>query len=153
MEYRTEGERSGLIKGLAMIVGAAFALAGVAGFFVTGFENFAQPTDKKLLIFEVNPLHNIVHLLIGIAGLLMARRLSSARLFGWLLAGGYGLTFIHGLFVANQDTSANFLSINTADNWLHLFSAAAGLVIALIPRDRGGFRENRFIDFRDSGNQ
>ena len=71
----------------------------------------------------------------GLAGLALWRRLDTARTYGWLLAAGYGLAFIYGLFAAgNRDL--NFLSINGADNGLHLVSAVAGLAIALWPVDR-----------------
>jgi ABC-type transport system involved in multi-copper enzyme maturation permease subunit len=120
---------------LALAIGAVYTLIGVAGFFVTGFDNFAAETDKTLLGFEVNPLHNIVHLAIGLAGLALWRRLDTARTYGWLLAAGYGLAFIYGLFAAgNRDI--NFLSLNGADNILHLVSALAGVAIALWPATR-----------------
>ncbi len=120
---------------LALVIGAVYTLVGVAGFFVTGFENFAAETDKTLLGFEINPLHNIVHLVIGLAGLALWRRLDTARTYGWLLAAGYGLAFIYGLFAAGN-SDINFLSINGADNGLHLVSALAGAAIALWPASR-----------------
>lgn len=52
-----------------------------------------------------------------------------------MLAIGYGATFVFGLFVADTDTPANFLALNTPDNWLHLGSALAGLAVALWPAD------------------
>jgi ABC-type transport system involved in multi-copper enzyme maturation permease subunit len=120
---------------LALAIGVIYTLIGIAGFFVTGFDNFAAETDKTLLGFEVNPLHNIVHLAIGLAGLALWRRLDTARTYGWLLAAGYGLAFIYGLFAAgNRDI--NFLSLNGADNILHLVSAIAGVAIALWPAER-----------------
>ena len=73
---------------LALAIGAVYTLVGILGFFVTGFENFASETDKTLLGFEINPLHNLVHLAIGLAGLALWRRLDTARLYGWLLAIG-----------------------------------------------------------------
>src|SRR5215210_4989237 len=50
-----------------------WTLLGVIGFFVTGFDDFAAHTGESLLGFMINPLHNIVHLVIGVAGLLMGR--------------------------------------------------------------------------------
>jgi uncharacterized membrane protein YuzA (DUF378 family) len=120
---------------LALAIGVIYTVIGLAGFFVTGLENFAAETDKTLLGFEINPLHNIVHLVIGLAGLALWRRLDTARTYGWLLAAGYGLTFLYGLFAAGN-SDINFLSINGADNGLHLVSAAAGLAIALWPTTR-----------------
>lgn len=133
----TDPDRVKLVKGLALGIGAVYTLVGILGFFVTGFDNFAEETNETLLGFEVNPLHNIVHLLIGLAGLAMARQLGTARTYGWLLAAGYGLVFLYGLF-AVDDSDINFLSLNWADNWLHLVTVLAGLVIALLPvrRDR-----------------
>ena len=120
---------------LALAIGAVYTLVGILGFFITGFENFAAETDKTLLGFEINPLHNLVHLTIGLAGLALWRRLDTARTYGWLLAIGYGATFIYGLFAAGNSDS-NFLSINGADNGLHLVSAIAGVAIALWPARR-----------------
>jgi hypothetical protein len=120
---------------LALAIGAVYTLVGILGFLVAGLEDFAAETDKTLLGFELNPLHNIVHMAIGLAGLALWRRLDSARLYGWLLAAGYGATFVYGLLAAgNRDI--NFLSINGADNGLHLVSAIAGLAIALWPAQR-----------------
>jgi hypothetical protein len=91
---------------LALVIGAAYVLAGLAGFAVTGFDGFAAPDGELLLGLEVNPLHNIVHLLIGAAGLALWNRLDRARIYGWLLAIGYGAVFVYGLFVANSDEPA-----------------------------------------------
>jgi Domain of unknown function (DUF4383) len=91
---------------LALAIGVIYTLVGIAGFFVTGFDNFAAETDKTLLGFEINPLHNLV-----------------------------GLAFLYGLFAAGN-SDINFLSINGADNGLHLVSALAGLAIALWPARR-----------------
>jgi ABC-type transport system involved in multi-copper enzyme maturation permease subunit len=115
---------------LALAIGIVYTLVGLLGFLVTGFDNFASETNKTLLGFEINPLHNIVHLLIGAAGIAMWRPLRTARLYGWILAAGYGLTFLFGLFAAGN-SDINFLSLNGADNGLHLVSALAGLAVAL----------------------
>jgi hypothetical protein len=129
---------------LALIIGAVYTLIGILGFFVTGFDDFAAHTDETLLGFSINPLHNIVHLLIGAAGIALARTLGGARTYGWLLAAGYGVTFLYGLFAAGKEEPLNFLSLNWADNWLHLLSALAGLAIALGPvRDAVHGRDTR----------
>jgi ABC-type transport system involved in multi-copper enzyme maturation permease subunit len=120
---------------LALAIGAVYTLVGIVGFLITGFENFAAETDKTLLGFEINPLHNIVHLAIGLAGLALWRRLDTARTYGWLLAAGYGLAFLYGLFAAGN-SDINFLSLNGPDNGLHLVSTLAGLAIALWPANR-----------------
>lgn len=122
---------------LALAIGVVYLLVGLAGFAVTGFDGFAEyDPEKSLLGFQVNPLHNIVHILIGVLGVTMWKRRSSARTYGWLLAIGYGLTSIYGLIAVNN-SDINFLNINGADNVLHILSTLAGLAIALWPdRDR-----------------
>ncbi|MGY1806546.1 DUF4383 domain-containing protein [Blastococcus sp. SYSU D00669] len=117
---------------LALAFGAVYLLIGIIGFFITGFDDFAgHGQDEHLLGFMINPLHNIVHIVIGIAGLLLARTLAGARTYGWLLALGYGAAFLYGVFAVGQDW--DFLNLNWADNVLHLATALVGLVIALAP--------------------
>ena len=132
---------------IALAVGIAYTAVGLLGFAVTGFDDFAaHDTGETLLGFELNPLHNIVHLIIGLAGLAMWRTLTSARAYGWALAIGYGATFVYGLFAVDED-DINFLSLNQADNWLHLASTLLGLAAALWPaRDR----DERTIDLTAS---
>jgi hypothetical protein len=117
---------------LALVFGAVYLLVGIIGFFITGFDNFAgNEQHEMLLFFMINPLHNIVHIVIGLAGLLLARTLAGARTYGWLLAVGYAAAFVYGLIAVGKDW--DFLNINGADNVLHLATAVVGLVIALAP--------------------
>jgi hypothetical protein len=117
---------------LALAFGVVYLLVGVIGFFITGFDAFADNTqDEMLLFFMINPLHNIVHIVIGLAGIALSRTLAGARTYGWLLAVGYGAAFVYGLIAAGQDW--DFLNINAADNVLHIATAVVGLVMALGP--------------------
>ena len=116
---------------LSLAFGAIYLLVGVVGFFVTGFSNFVGQDAGTLIVFDINPLHNIVHILIDVAGLVLGRTLAGARTYGWLLAVGYGAAFVYGLIAMGKEW--DFLSINTADNVLHILTALVGLVIALMP--------------------
>ena len=132
MRTRNDHDTTDLAQKGALVIGAVYTLVGLVGFAVTGFDDFAGKTGETLLGFELNPLHNIVHLLIGVAGLALWRRRDTARTYGWMLFVGYGATFFYGLAVAGKEASdGNFLSLNGADNGLHLVSALAGLAIAL----------------------
>jgi hypothetical protein len=128
----TTGARS-VPQLLALIFGAVYLLVGIIGFFVTGFDNFAGNSQHEMLIglFMINPLHNIAHILVGVAGLALARTLSGARTYGWLLAGLYAALFVYGLIAVGK--SWDFLNINAGDNVLHILTAVVGLVIALMP--------------------
>jgi len=117
---------------LALVFGAVYLLVGIVGFFVTGFDNFADNSQHEMLLFfMINPLHNVVHIVIGLAGLLLARTLTGARTYGWLLAVGYAAAFVYGLIAVGE--SWDVLNINPADNVLHILTAMVGLVIALAP--------------------
>jgi len=131
---------------LAMVIGAVYTLVGVVGFVITGFDDFFGHTGRTLVGFEVNGMHNVVHLLVGLAGLALARTLSGARTYGWLLAVGYGAAFLYGLFAVGRDW--DFLSLNWADNWLHLLTALVGLAIALGPVHSGATTRRRDTSLR-----
>lgn len=119
---------------LALGFGAVYVVVGLVGFAVTGFSGFAEPnTNDKLLFFELNPFHNVGHLLTGMTGVVLAAKLSTARLYGWILVGSHIVLLAAGLIAANEDRPLNFFSFNGADNVLHLGVILLGLVIALIP--------------------
>ncbi|WP_138997667.1 DUF4383 domain-containing protein [Rhodococcus zopfii] len=130
------------VQTAALVVGALFLLVGVLGFIpgiTTDYDTmtFAGHHSEAMLlgVFNVSILHNIVHLLFGVAGLAMARTVSSARAF--LVGGGviYAVLWVYGL-VIDMDSSANFVPVNTADNWLH-FALAVAMIAAgvlLTPR-------------------
>ena len=109
---------------VALAFGAIYLLIGIVGFFITGFGDFFGQDHGTLIIFDINPMHNVVHILIGVAGLLLARTLEGARTYGWLLAAGYGAAFLYGVFAVGQDW--DFLNLNWADNILHLATAIVG---------------------------
>ncbi|GAA2499831.1 DUF4383 domain-containing protein [Streptomyces gobitricini] len=121
------------VQQAALAVGAVFLLVGILGFIpgiTTDYDTmkFAEHhSEAKLLgIFQVSILHNIVHLLFGIAGIAMARTAPSARNF--LVGGGviYLILWIYGLII-DRDSAANFIPVNMADNWLH-FVLGVGMI-------------------------
>lgn len=122
----------------AMVVGATFLLVGVLGFIpgiTTNYDDMTfagHESEAKLLgIFEVSILHNIVHLLFGVVGLWAARAAVTA---GWyLLLGGlvYAVLWLYGLLI-DKDSSANFVPLNTADDWLHFVLAVAMIALGAL---------------------
>ena len=114
-------------------VGAVFLLVGILGFIpgittdYSSMEIAGHESHAKLLgIFEVSVLHNVVHLLFGVAGLLAARTMASARTY--LIGGGviYLVLWIYGM-VIDKDSDANFVPMNVADDWLH-FALGVGMI-------------------------
>jgi arginine exporter protein ArgO len=144
-----QGDRDhgSLLKKAATAVGAVFLLVGILGF-IPGITSHIYPMDlmntnkvtsnEKLLgIFEVSVLHNLVHVLFGVAGLLMARTWDGAK--NYLIGGGviYLVLWLYGLVIP-KDSPANFVPVNSADDWLHFVLGAAmiALGVLLAKRDR-----------------
>jgi hypothetical protein len=133
MERVTTRDRSP-VQLLAMLVGATFLLVGIAGFIpgITshlygGLDFAGHNSDAEVLhIFQTSWLHNIVHLAFGIAGLSLARTWAGAR--AYLIGGGiiYLALWLYGLIVG-PDSGANFVPMNTADDWLH-FVLGLGMI-------------------------
>lgn len=132
-----------LLQKAAMAVGVVFVLTGILGFIpgvTTDYDQMGfagHESGAELLgLFQVSILHNIVHLLYGIAGIAAAKSYAGSRTY--LIGGGviYLVLWIYGL-VVGQDSSANFVPLNGADDWLHLFLGIGmiGLGVAL-SRDR-----------------
>ena len=131
----------------AMVVGAVFLLVGIAGFIpgiTTNYDQlqFAGHQSGALLlgVFQVSILHNIVHLLFGVAGLAMGRTVAGAR--NYLIGGGviYAVLWLFGLLIGDT-APANFVPVNTADDWLHLVLAVGMIGLGvLLGRDRRALR-------------
>jgi hypothetical protein len=135
------GSRS-LVRTAALAVAATFLLVGVLGFIpgITtdyGTMQFAgHNSEAKLLgIFQVSILHNIVHLLFGAAGLAMARTAAGARTY--LIGGGaiYLVLWLYGLII-DHESAANFVPVNSADNWLHLFLGLGMIALGVLTTRR-----------------
>jgi Domain of unknown function (DUF4383) len=115
---------------LATVFGAVYLLVGVLGFFVTSGIGFFATEGRNLIIFEVNPLHNIIHLAIGAALLLSGLgSVQAAKATNSTIGAVYLLVGIVGLFLAGS--SLNIIALNGADNVLHLASALVLLAVGL----------------------
>jgi hypothetical protein len=133
----------------ALVVGLSFMAVGVLGFIpgiTTNFDDLAfagHESDAELLgLFEVSVLHNIVHLVFGVAGVMLARTHVGARSF--LVVGGllYLGLWLYGMAI-DRASDANFLPLNEADDWLHFGLGAAMVLLGALAwspdrRLRGG---------------
>jgi len=149
MTVRTGAAARTPVQIATVVVAAVFLLVGVLGFvpgITTDYDQltlFGHMSGAALLgIFDVSVLHNLVHLLFGVVGLVAARTPGGAR--SYLLVGGviYLVLFLYGLLIP-MDGPANFVPVNTADNYLHLVLAIAmvGLGVALGRRTSGVARD------------
>jgi uncharacterized protein DUF4383 len=138
VDAASRGTTTTTVQKAAVTVAVVFLAVGVLGFIpgiTTDYDTMmfgGHHSEAKLLgLFQVSVLHNIVHLLFGIAGLLLARSAAGARNF--LIGGGivYLVLWIYGL-VIDQDSSANFVPLNSADNWLHLLLGVGMVALGIL---------------------
>lgn len=126
------------VRTAAQVVAAVFLLVGVLGFIpgiTTNYDTMqfaGHQSDALLLgVFEVSILHNIVHLLFGAAGFALARTAGGAKAF--LVGGGavYLVLWLYGLII-DKTSAANFVPLNTADDWLHFVLGVGMIALGLV---------------------
>ena len=113
---------------LAWVFGGILVLFGVLGF-VPG-----MTTDGMLLgIFMVDGLHNLIHLVTGLAALAAARGMYSHRLFFQVFGIVYAVVAVLGLLMGGN--ILGLIMTNMADHLLHLVLAAAFLYAGFMMKE------------------
>lgn len=109
----------------ALVFGVVYLVVGLVGFAVTGFDNFAnEAPGDKLIVFAINPLHNIAHIGVGALLLVGSSRHEAAKSVNLMVGVVYLLLAILGFAgVLVED----LLNVNQADNFLHIGTAALAL--------------------------
>ncbi|WP_426998520.1 DUF4383 domain-containing protein [Pseudarthrobacter sp. N5] len=114
------------VQNVGMGLGIVLMVVGVLGFIpgVTARYSelmFLGPDSHAMFLglFQVSMLLNVVQLAIGAAGWAMSRSGMGARNFLMAFGALYIILSIFGLSVG-VGSAANFLSLNTMDNWTHM---------------------------------
>lgn len=115
-----------MLRKVALIFGIVFLLVGVLGLVTPGGMGMsADPPSAMILgLFPVNVLHNVVHLLFGVWGIVASRSWNGAKTYGQIGGVIYIVLAVLG-FVA--PTTFGLIPIGGNDIWLH---AVLGLVLA-----------------------
>jgi hypothetical protein len=129
-----------------MIFGIVFLIVGAGGFIpqLNMMDHAANAADAnvtmktmfgyELGMFPVNVLHDIVHILFGIWGVLAARSLAGARSYFRVVAIVYALLTVLGLLPATN-TTFGMIPIYGNDVWLHLVLALVAAYFGWMNRD------------------
>jgi Domain of unknown function (DUF4383) len=127
----------------ALIFGLVFLAVGVLGF-VPGMTHIPamDPHPMKMTdgygdllgMFPVNVVHNVVHILFGLWGLLAYRSLSGARMYFRCVAVIYALLTVMGL-VTSLDTTFGYIPLYGKDVWLHAALAVIAAYFGWMNRD------------------
>ena len=120
---------------VAQVFGWAFILVGLAGFAATGssMEANHELAPRLFGLFPVNVLHNVVHLLFGVWGILAARSLGGAR--GYFIGAGVIYLLLAALGTVVPD-GFGLVPIGGNDVGLHIFLALGLLASSLLARRR-----------------
>ena len=112
-------------KNITIVFGSVFVLVGVLGF-------IPNPVVSATGIFEVNAMHNLVHLLTGAAFLFGGLVLEGKETLTLkIVTSAYFGVAILGFFTSGN-TLLGLVHINEADRWLHLGLAVAMLGATLV---------------------
>ena len=118
---------------LGIFLGIVYVLDGIYGFFLTSETSFLSTSGPKVFdIFEINPLHNLVHVVIGVAlltaGLVGPR---AAKAMNTTLGVIFLLVGVAGLLISSGNNPINILAINGGDNVLNFATAVLLLCVGL----------------------
>ena len=127
----------------ALIFGIAFLGIGVAGFIpgITAPPHAGHPPltvdanyGQVFGLFPVNILHNIVHILFGLWGLLSYKSLGAAKGYAKGVAIAYAVLTVAG-FIPNLDTMFGLVPLFGNDIWLHALLALVAAYFGWMHRD------------------
>lgn len=118
--------RAEYIRYFAYGFGATYILVGLVGLLLTSLGDLLSPT-ATLIVFQVNPLHNLIHILVGALWVVAGSRISTARAASQAIGAVYLVLGVVGFFIIG--TGINLLALNLADNFLHLATALAALYV------------------------
>ncbi len=112
-----------IAKLYAQVLGAVLLVVGILGFVAP-----LAPAGNLLGVFAVDPLHNVIHILSGVVGLAAATAGARyARAYVGVFGAVYALVTVVGFIQGT--TVLGLISVNLADNVLHLLIAAASLAV------------------------
>jgi hypothetical protein len=111
----------------AIVIGIVFVLVGLLGFV----------NNPVLGLFQVNPLHNLIHIISGVVLLAGAFSSLGSSMALKIIGVVYALVAILGFFAVNADGMLlGLIPVNSADQWLHVVLAVVILVAAFgLPDD------------------
>ncbi len=117
----------------ALTIGFVLVALGVAGFFYEASFEVGDDLsrDAVLGILDVNGWHNVVHLLSGAFGLLVATSYVGARIYALVFGGVYLLVALLGFLEGDGGVVIGLLPVSTEENVLHLLIGVAGVIAGL----------------------
>jgi hypothetical protein len=116
-----------MLKKAALVFGIVFVVIGIGGFLPFLVTKDSAGMDLLLGLFMVSALHNVIHLVSGVAALASSATEKYARLYFQVFGVVYALVTVIGF--VQGDTVLGLIDVNMADNLLHLVIALASLYL------------------------
>lgn len=115
------------------IFGIVYLAVGAAGYAATERIGFTSAVGgRELHWFSINPLHNIVHIIIGSVFLIVAfAGPKPAKVVATVVGFTYLALAIAGPLIT-ASPSANILGLNFADDVLHALTAVVALTVVFV---------------------
>jgi hypothetical protein len=114
----------------ALAFSVVYGAVAVAGFAKTGLTGFSAHEHATLVVFAVNPLHNVIHAVLAVAALAGAFRPQTARVVDLLLGVVLGLVTVVGAL--GWLGMLGMAGLADPDNFLHLATAALALYFGTV---------------------
>ncbi|HEY8174132.1 MAG TPA: DUF4383 domain-containing protein [Gemmatimonadaceae bacterium] len=122
-----------MVRRVAMVFGIVFLLLGILGLISPGGMSMGVSSPGMILgLFPVNLLHNIVHLLFGVWGLMASRSFTGAKMYAQVSGVIYIVLAICGWLL--PDTFA-LLPNGGNDIWLHALLGIVLLAVGFTAKD------------------
>lgn len=120
-----------MVQTAAKVFGVVFIVIGLLGFVPA-----LTPNGNLLGIFEVGLVHNLVHILSGVAALVLSSSYSGAKTYFKVFGVVYALVTVLGIFYGDR-ALLGIMNHNIADIFLHMVIAAAALYLGFgTPKDQ-----------------
>ena len=132
----------------ALLFGIVFLIVGAGGFIPGLTDHTATPHPDltmtngyghELGLFPINVLHNIVHILFGVWGLLAYKSYAGSRTYARGVAIIYAVLMVMGLVPA-LNTTFGLVPLYDNDVWLHALLALVAAYFGWMHRDTAGDR-------------
>lgn len=132
------------LRTICRAFGILFLLAGIAGFIPGATLPHSHPDvavdaflGLEFGLFPVNLLHNLVHIVFGIWGIVAGAGIAASRIYFRSVAVIYALLAAMGLIpAADLHTTFGLIPLYGNDVWLHALVAAVAAYFGFVHRER-----------------
>jgi Domain of unknown function (DUF4383) len=125
------------VGGLLLVIGGLGFVPGITTNYASLRWVGQDSTALLFGVFQVSVLQNLVHLVTGAAGFLLAGSIREAKTYLTVAGVFYLLMGVFGLIVSYW-TAANLMAANSAGNTLHLVLSVAMIASGILLSAHGG---------------